>query len=180
MSQARQNGHADPEEMQEKQHKNRVNERGVEAAMARAEEIHNDLLDEITDSDLNPDSRQLLKNLISKDFIFANLTEAEVTEMKWNLQLLRRKFYDMHPSQKSVIEGATRAYVYDDAGNTLSSLTQQERIIIDQFFEGVYKRVTRARKMRQQEILKTQIQQSVTGDLDAQDDKGGIWGRMKS
>jgi len=86
----------------------------------------------------------------------------------------------MHPSQDSVIEGKFRAYVYDDPGNTLTSLTQQEKLIVDQFFEGIHKRVTRARGMKQQEILRTQIQQSVTGDLGENGSSGGLIERWRS
>lgn len=152
---------------------------GLEHAMRQAEQIRSDLLDQISDSDLNSDARNLLENLVSKDFIFANLTQEEVTEFKFELMLFRKKFYTLHPSQESVIEGEFRRYVYDDEGNTLTSLTQQEKLIVDQFFKGVFQRVTRAREMKQQEILRTQIQQSVTGDLGGDSDSGGLLGRWR-
>jgi len=174
-----QNGHADPEELQENEHQHNTQRMGIEQAMQRAEEIRSDLLDEISDSDLNPDSKGLLENLISKDFIFANLTEEEVTEFKFKLLLRRQAFYTMHPSQESIIEGKFREYIYDDSGNSLRTLTQQERLIVDQFFEGVFMRVTRARQMRQQEILRTQIQQSLTGHLNGEDGDGGLMGRWR-
>jgi len=40
-------------------------------------------------------------------------------------------------------------------------------------------RVTRARQMRQQEILRTQIQQSLTGHLNGEDGDGGLMGRWR-
>lgn len=153
---------------------------GLEAARQEAERIYNDLLQEITDSDLHPDSRGLLRNLISKDFIFANLTNEEVTEFKYKLELKRKKFYTMHPSQESIVEGTFRAYVYADQGNTLTSLSQQEKLVVDQYFEGIWMRVTRARRMKQQEILKTQINQSLTGEMGNNDDSGGLLGRWRS
>lgn len=167
------------EERQEREKQAQIQQRGLEHARERAEEIYTDLLDEITTSDLHPDSRNLLQNLISKDFIFANLTDAEVESFKKELALKRKKFYTMHPSQESIIEGKFRAYVYDDKGNRLTSLAQQEKLIVDQFFEGIWMRVTRARGMRQQEILKTQINQSVTGSIDADGSKGGLLTRWR-
>lgn len=166
-------------EQEQVRHEGELQRQGIEHARQRAEQIYNDLLDEITDSELNADSRELLTNLVSKDFIFANLTDEEVTEFKFKLELKRKKFYVMHPSQESIIEGTFRAYVYADSGNTLTSLDQQEKLIVDQFFEGIWMRVTRARGMRQQEILKTQINQSVTGDLNDNDSGGGILGRWR-
>lgn len=85
----------------------------------------------------------------------------------------------MHTGASAGIEGDVRAYVYDDPGNTLTSLTQQEKLIVDQFFEGIWMRVTRARGMRQQEILKTQINQSVTGSIDGDGGKGGLLQRWR-
>lgn len=167
------------EEQQEREKEANIQQRGLEHARQRAEEIYNDLLQEITTSDLHPDSRELLTNLVSKDFIFANLTDAEVESFKKELKLKRKKFYTMHPSQESIVEGDLRAYVYDDPGNTLTSLTQQEKLIVDQFFEGIWMRVTRARGMRQQEILKTQINQSITGSTDGGDKKGGLLQRWR-
>lgn len=170
----------DPEEAREERNENQLQLQGLQHARERAEEIQSDLLEQITDSDLHPDSRQLLKNLVSKDFIFANLTDAEVESFKRELDLKRKAFYVMHPSQESVVEGDFRAYVYDDPGNKLTSLSQQEKLIVDQFFEGVYMRVTRARGMRQQEILKTQINQSVTGSLDGDGGGGGLLQKWRS
>lgn len=169
-----------PDEARKAQKEAELQRQGIQHARERAEEIHSDLLEQITDSDLHSDSRQLLENLVSKDFIFANLTDPEVESFKRELDLKRKAFYVMHPSQESVVEGTFRAYVYDDPGNTLTSLSQQEKLIVDQFFEGIYMRVTRARGMRQQEILKTQINQSVTGSLDTDNDSGGLLQRWRS
>lgn len=168
-------------ERQERQSEQAIQQLGLQQAMARAERIRDDLLDKVSDSDLNADARNLLENLVSKDFIFANLTDEEVTELKYKLLLKRKKFYAMHPAETSLIKGEFRAYVYDDPGNTLTPLTQQEKLIVDQFFEGVFARVTRARGMAQQEILQTQIQQSYTGNVGENgSSKGGLLGRWRS
>jgi len=168
-------------ERQDRQAEQAVQQLGLQQAMARAEQIRDDLLDKVSDSDLDADSRNLLENLVSKDFIFANLTDAEVTELKYKLLLKRKKFYAMHPAETSLIQGQLRAYVYDDPGNTLTPLTQQEKLIVDQFFEGVFTRVTRARGMAQQEILQTQIQQSYTGNVGEDSGSGGgLLGRWRS
>jgi len=168
-------------EAHERQNEQAIQQLGLQQAMARAERIREDLLDKVSDSDLNADSRNLLENLVSKDFIFANLTDAEVTELKYKLLLKRKKFYAMHPAESSLIKGQFRAYVYDDPGNTLTPLTQQEKLIVDQFFEGIFTRVTRARGMAQQEILQTQIQQSYTGNVGEESGgRGGLLGRWRS
>jgi len=169
------------QEMVEQQADQQVKQMSLQQADHQARQIRSDLLEKVSESDLNADSRNLLENLVSKDFIFANLNDNEVTEFKYKLLLKRRKFYTLHPSQESIIEGDFRAYVYDDPGNTLTSLTQQEKLIVDQFFEGIFMRVTRARGMKQQEILQTQIRQALTGDLGSDDDSGGgLLGRFRS
>lgn len=168
-------------EQQQRQQEGQIAQQGHHFAMQRAKEIQNDLLDEISTSDLQEGSRKLLKNLVSKDFIFANLTEEEVIEFKYKLLLKRESFYSMHPSSESIIEGELRAYVNDNPADTLTSLTQQQKLIVDQFFEGVWMRVTRARGMKQQEILQTQITQSVTDGLGGDSGGGGgLLGRWRS
>lgn len=132
---------------------------GQQQAMAQSEGIHTDVLNELTETDLNVSSTELLHNLLTKEAVLANLDEREVQEVVWDLRILENMYYWMHPPEESVVTGRVRAFVNDDASDTLEPLSDSERFEVFQLFKKLRMRVTRSRGMAQQEVVQTQIKE---------------------
>lgn len=148
------------------------------SAQERAEEIHSDFLRELTESNLREPSRNLLKNYLSKSFILANLRQAEVDEFKWQLRVRYEAFIRLHPSRDSFMTGCVRAYVYNDASERLEPLTQQQKLTVKGFFDGIWMNVTRSKGFAQQEILQTSITQSIVDKGEGETQPGGLRGKI--
>jgi hypothetical protein len=150
---------------------------GVDDARARANDIHSDLLRELTKSDLSEGSKTILRNLTSPDLILAYLETAEVVEIKWDLRTRHRMYLSMHPARECEVVGQDRAYINDSPKDRLEPLSSTQRMQVDTFFQGIWMRVTRARGMKQQEIMKTQIARSEVDRGDQDDSNGGLVGK---
>lgn len=177
---------ADPQAIKDERERQRSFEEQMEllnGAQARAEPHHSarrDLVEEIKKSPLDEPSGEVLKNLLSPDFIFANYRTQEVEELKHMLRLKKKKFFDMHPSRESLATGTDRAYINDDASDRLEPLTDAQEIYVEDFFDGVYARITRGEEMAQQEIIQTSISENrLQRDSDDGGGGGGLISRIR-
>lgn len=174
---------AEAEELREEQARQeemQFHQQAQASAMQQAEEIYDNFVRELLDSPLSEGSKNLLRNLISKDFVLANLNKEEVHELKWRLRIKREKFYAMHPSRECLVTGEDREYINDDRNDSLLPLTQEQKIVADDFFDGIWVRITRAKGMKQQEIMKTSIHESHVQRDQQEQQSGGLLGRLGS
>lgn len=149
------------------------------ALPVRAEGIRQDVLQELTETDLDPASMELLKNMLSKEFVLANLSKPEKNEVVWNLRLKKQMFYWLHPHTDSIVTGDLRAYINDDPTDTLSPLSESEKFQLESIFDALRTRVTRSEDMKQQEMFNTEITEHRARD-DREQDTGGLIGWWKS
>lgn len=176
---------ADRREMQERQEESQMAQQGLNhaqqmSAQERADEIHSDFLEELTESNLKEPSRDLLRNYLSKSFILANLRQSEVDEFKWQLRVRYEAFIRLHPRRESFQTGFIRGYVANDAQvKDLQPLTQQQKLTVKGFFDGIWMNVTRSKGFAQQEILQTSITQSIV-DKGQEQSADGLLGRWRS
>lgn len=140
------------------------------------EEVKADYLRELTDSPLNEGTTDVLENMLSQDWVLANFKHEEVTEVKWLLRLLKRKVKAMHPPADSTVTGRFRAYVCDDKEEQLQPLTQHQELYLDQFFNGVFSRVSRAREGWQQDKMNESIARSEVNNGNG--DSSTVWDRL--
>lgn len=146
----------------------------------QGEDVYQDIMAELTETDaLAPGSKQILRNLITKDWVLANLKEEEVHELRWELEILKEMFYDLHPDEESIVTGEVRAYVYDDSSERLTPLTEKEIMATEAFFRDVRLRLTRSRDFAQQEIIRTDIKQTQVNKPEHGSDSGGLLGRFR-
>lgn len=118
--------------------------------------------------------RDVLGDLLSKDFPLGNLSKAEHIERKWDLRTLKDIVVTSFPSQDCLVVGEDRAAIYDDPSDDVTPLTREERLHIEAFFRNLEMRLTRAKGMKQQEMLRTSIAQTrVERDQDQR--QGGGW-----
>lgn len=169
------------ERMAEEQERNRdaqLHGQQLGAMMQDLEDSRADLLETLVDTTLTEGERTLLENLLSQDFILANYTEEQLHELWWDIELIRVKFLRMHPGKECVITGIVREYAFDEFGNCLKPMDDMEKLKIDQFFKGVKSRITRAKKMKQQEELTKQRQESIVNKPSSKSGSGGLLGRL--
>ncbi len=141
-------------------------------------QVRKGIFEELTDTEISEGSKDVLRNLISKDLVLAYLTEAEVNEVKWHIRVVKELYLTLHPPQDCEISGGDRAAINDDPTDTLHPLTEEERVNVETFFMTVQSRVTRARDMKQQEMTRTQIAEHRDNTED--NESGGLLGRIRS
>lgn len=125
--------------------------------MPTAQNVHKGIMEDLTDTDISEGSKEILRNLITKDLVLAYLNDAEVNEVKWHIRIIKELYFSIHPDQNCLVVGEDRAYINDDTTDRITPLTEQEQIVVESFFMSVITRVTRARGMKQQEMMNTQI-----------------------
>lgn len=128
-------------------------------------------LEKLTDTTLSQGTITVLDNLLTQDYVLANISDAELDEIKWLSRLTARKVFAMHPAPESVLQGERRAFLLDDPDNKLEPLMQMERIQIQNFIRGIFLRASRARDGWQQEQMSKTYTVSEVRDQNDGDDK---------
>lgn len=126
--------------------------------------------------DLQEKTVAKIQSLLSRDWVLANLTEAQEHDARHKLEVMKLKVLGMHPPPDSGIQGQYRAFLLDDEDENLDALTQQERILIDELFETLKTRFTRGRGGFERELIETNIARTETGEDEPEDDSGGLTG----
>lgn len=134
------------------------------AGASSPDEVYRGMMEWIADSDLNEGSKNLLKNLLSKELVLANFTKAEVNEWRWKLRRKKELFFLMHPGPQCLVIGEDRGAIYDDPHASLSPLSDQQRQLVRDLFDVLEARITRARGMKQQEMVNTDIHEHRDGN----------------
>jgi hypothetical protein len=122
-----------------------------------------------------------IRNLLSRDWVVSNLTDAQEHEIRHRIEVLKIKVLGMHPPPESYNTGNLRAFLLDDQDAKLQPLTDEERVLIDELFETVKARITRGRGGFERELMRTNIARSETA-VDDQEEQasGGIFGGLTS
>ena len=128
-------------------------------------------LDRLAATGMTDAGLQILDNMVDKTWILGNLSDAEVHEIKWWMEVMYIKIKSRFPPKDSNIQGPLRAYYYADRDELLWALTDKQKIIISQMLKGIAVYVTRSKQGFQQEQLVKSIDVSEVRnpDEDAQD-----------
>jgi len=116
-----------------------------------------------------------LQNMLSRDWVLGNLTEAQEHDARNKAEVLKLKIEDMHPPSESHLQGAVRGYYHEDSSEALRSLTAQERLLVDELIETLKVRFGRGRGGFERKQENTSISRAETDDDDS-DDSGSSWG----
>ena len=114
-----------------------------------------------------------IQNMLSRDWVLGNLTEAQEHDIRYKLEVMKLKVIGMHPPEESVVTGKVRAFLMDDPGEELQPLSQQQRVLIDELFETLKARLTRGREGFERQQMNTNIARTETGS-DDDDESGGV------
>lgn len=135
-------------------------------------------LRELLKDELEEGEQDLLKNLVSRDFVLANWSFEQLNELKFDLEIIRDQYFAMHPDDDCVVTGDFRAYCYGDRSETREPLTESEKMKAITYFKGAFGRITRALDMKQQEMNAKTIRENRMS-RDDNTGGGGLVGRLR-
>lgn len=164
------------------QHELNKEKAGLQNALNSQGDVSEGLIQElVSDSDIDigegehEQTRTVakLQNLLARDWVLSNLTEAQEHDARYKLEVLRVKITGIHPPEGG-ITGPTRAFLMDNPEEELEPLTQQERLLIDELIETLKTRFARSRGGFEREQQNTDIARTETGDTG--EDDATSWG----
>lgn len=125
-------------------------------------------LEAVIEDKLDDATVGMIRNMTSPDFILSNMNDAEITEIKKLREITLKKVYAAHPHPKAIMQGQLREDVYEN-GVKLKPLSQNQKVLIDQYIRGAFARVARSREGFQQEQFGKTISASEIKDRDSDD-----------
>jgi len=164
----------------EEQFEKQVHSQNIGGASAGRDEQMSQYLNQLSASELKEGSKRLLENLVGKDFVFANYSGDDIDRLRFELQVIKMQYRDIHPGKECLITGEDRAWINDDATDTLEPLTPEETAIIDSFIEGIFSRVTRGEEGFQQEKINESVSVSEVRKSEDEKSGGGILDRISN
>jgi len=161
------------EEVRDEQRRQQLHQMNLDGARTQSESMDRTYIREMTDHELDQGTVDILSNLLDRDFMLGNLSDAEVHEYRWLARVLRLEIEALHPNENSIFEDNVRMVAFDDRNDKLPSLSEQDLTIIEQFLMAVISRATRGKDGWQQEMFNKTIQASETREV-GDDDGGGF------
>jgi hypothetical protein len=143
-------------------------------ASARAFNQDNDTqyLREVTDTELNHETLEIVSNMLSKDFVLSNLSDAEMHELRWVSRVIRLQVEAEHPHDDSMWQGRFRELASGGHSKPLESLNGREKTELLQVIQGIIARASRGKEGWQQEEISKSY--AVSERRDESDDDGGF------
>jgi hypothetical protein len=126
-------------------------------------------IDKVTNSQLQQGTVRILRNLLSKDFVLGNLSEAEVHEHRWLTRQLVLEVEAAHPRTNSMWRGRFRQVASGMERDALKPLDDAQKTVMHQFIQGVITRATRSRDGWQQEEVNKSYRVSERREPDSDD-----------
>lgn len=133
-----------------------------------------DYVDRITQTELDQGTVRILENMLSRDWVLANFSDAEVHETRWLARVMMMQLEALHPPEDSIWTGELRAYAADEERQALQPLDSAQRLVIFETIQGVIARATRSKEGWQQENFNKTISQSETVDRSKDEDGGWL------
>jgi hypothetical protein len=164
------NGKSDDEVRQE-QRDEQLHQMNLSAAGAD-EPMDEGYIRETIDSELQDPTVDMLSNLMSRDFLLANFSDAEIHEYRWLTRVMIKEVEAFHPNPDSLFTGEVRAAAFDDKNQNLSPLSERQKAEIEQFVMDVTARATRGKQGWQQEMYNKTITASEKREVGNDDDGG--------
>jgi len=159
------------EELQREQQRNQEDLQNITQA-DRAEGVDPDYVRMMVDSELQDGTATMLANLLSRDWVLGQMSDAETHEARWLARTMVDELEAMHPAEDSIWTGELRRYAADDPTQQLRPLNAAQKLEIFEFIQGFIARVSRSREGFQQEIFRKQIRKSEREDR-TEDESGG-------
>jgi len=161
------------QEIREEQDTRQEHQMNLQAGQTGGEPMDKTYIQETLGYDASQGTIDLLSNLLDRDFMLGNATEAEQHEYRWLARVKRLEIEAMHPNEDSVFQGELRAVAFDDRSQNLTSLSEQDLSQIQSFIMVAIRRAGRGRDGWQQEMYNKTITASEKREV-GEDDDGGF------
>lgn len=119
--------------------------------------LRREYLNTMVEHGIDESTALLMRNMLSKDYVLANFTRAEVREVVWLTRVELLKIKGQHPLPESVYQGEYRQFAFDDPDQGLSHLDPQEETLLSQAVQDIFARVSRGEGGFQQDAFSTTI-----------------------
>lgn len=129
-------------------------------------------IEEITSTELEIETVQLLDNMLSSDWVLANFSDAEVHETRWLTRVMMLQLEALHPPEDSIWQGKYRMYASGNERQALTALDSAQRLEVFELVQGVISRATRGKDGWQQENFNKTHRVSETLDRSDEEDGG--------
>jgi len=147
------------------------NQSNLQQAQSMAPDINDrrEYLEAVVEDELDDATVGMLRNMTSPDFILSNLNDAEITEIKKLRRITYKKVIAAHPHPDAIMQGDLREDVYEE-GRALEPLSQNQKVLIDQYLRGAFARLARSRDGFQQNQFGKTISASEVQNNDTDDE----------
>lgn len=168
------------ERQREKERAEEKEQRRLQQAFNQQGELDKGWMKEILNTDdlerhLDEFELNKVRALINRQWVLANLSEAQTHDRWYKLEVMKYKIYGSFPPDESAIQGPVRAFLYDDEMEKLTSLTAEQRNAIDQIILSLQNMVTRSTGGFERKQINTNIARTEREDTD-NDGKSGRLG----
>lgn len=119
--------------------------------------LRREYLNTLVEHGIDESTALLLRNMLSKDYVLANYTRAEVREVVWLTRVELLKVKGQHPMAESVYEGEYRQFAFDNADQGLKKLDPQQETLLSQALQDIFARVSRGEGGFQQDAFSKTI-----------------------
>lgn len=116
-----------------------------------------------------------VRGIINKQQILSNLSEAQVHDRWYKLEVLKYRIFGEFPPDQSQIQGPLRAVVMDDELEVLTSLTAEQRNTVEQIIVSLQNMITRSESGFERKQINTNIARTEREDTE-NDESGGRLG----
>lgn len=117
-----------------------------------------------------------VRALINRQWVLANLSDAQTHDRWYKLDVMKLKIYGEFPPDESVVQGPLRAVLMNDETEVLTSLTAEQRNIIDQIILSLQNMVTRSTGGFERKQINTNIARTEREDTENEDGGGKKFG----
>jgi len=92
------------------------------------------LFEKLVTSGIDRKSQSILAGLLSQDFVLSYYGNngGDLTEMKWLTMCIQELFHSALPSARSCLVGKYRSFVTNTESDTMTPLTNQQKLIVRQ------------------------------------------------
>ena len=169
------------QEERERQREFQREQQRVQQAFNNQGQLSRGWLQEILDTDdlesrLQEQMVVKIQQMLNRQWILANLTDAETHDRIYKLEVMKLKILGQSPPSESPIQGPIRAHLRNDETENIYSLTAAERNAIDQVIETLKNMVTRSRGGFEREQINTNIARTESQQESKDENSGGLTG----
>lgn len=133
--------------------------------------LRTEYLETLTEHGIDESTALLMRNMLSKDYVLANYTRAEVREAVWLARIELLKIKSLHPRKGALLQAEYRQFMFDDELEGLSYLDDKEETLLAQALLDIFARITRGDDGFQQDQFGKTISESIVHD--DKDKRGG-------